>query len=94
MQIIGYSTERRVTNAEFGFDIRATDGTQRVTLSRPVPEFDTWYQSPESLPFGGTFLYEQVFGVQGDANAIDAVTITLTNGLGTTTSSRATVSTN
>jgi hypothetical protein len=95
VQIIGYSTERRVTNAEFGFDIRAADGTQRVSLSRPVDrEFDTWYQSPESLPFGGTFLFEQVFGVQGDANVIDGVTITLTNGLGSTTSSRAAVSAN
>lgn len=95
VQIIGYSTERRVTNAEFSFDIRATDGTQRVSLSRPVEvDFDAWYQSPESLPFGGTFLFEQVFSVQGDANAIDAVTITLTNGLGSTTSSRAAVSTN
>jgi hypothetical protein len=89
VQVTGYSPERRVTNVQFGFDVRTASGTERVNLSRTVePEFNTWYRSSASVPFGSTFLFDQTFGVQGDASAIDAVTTTLTNGQGSTTSSR------
>ena len=89
VQITGYSSERRLTTIDFAFDVRTAAGMQRVNLSRSVEQdFRTWYQSQASLPFGSTFLFEQSFGVQGDLTGIDAVTITLTNGQGSATSSR------
>jgi hypothetical protein len=89
VQITGYSPERRVTEVEFGFDVRVSSGTQRVNLSRSVePEFGNWYSSPASQPFGSTFLFEQMFTVQGDAAAIEGVTVTLKNTQGSTTSQR------
>jgi hypothetical protein len=52
-------------------------------------EFSQWYQSSASLPFGSTFVFEQMFGVEGDSSAIQAVTVTLKNGQGSTSSSPA-----
>jgi hypothetical protein len=87
VQITGYSPERKVTNAEFGFDVKTGTGTQRVNLTRSVEgDFDTWYRSPPSSAFGSSFIFEQLFTVQGDASLIDAVTVTLTNGQGSTAS--------
>jgi len=88
--VSGYSPERRVIDIEFGFDVRMTSSTtQRVALNKVVePEFKQWYESPASLPFGSTFVFEQIFGVEGNAASIEAVTISLRNGQGTTTSSR------
>jgi hypothetical protein len=66
------------------------DGSiQRVTVSKPAePEFRQWYQSSASQQFGSTFVFEQMFGVEGASNSIEAVTITLKNGQGSATSSR------
>jgi hypothetical protein len=91
VQATGYSSERRVNNVDFAFDVRTSSGTQRVTLSRSVqPEFDMWYRSGASSAFGSSFTFEQMFTVQGDSSGINGVTVTLTNGqgsgsLGTTT---------
>ena len=83
IQITGFSPDRTVTNAQFGFDVRTTAGTQRVDLSRSVQaDFDTWYRSTASAAFGSSFLFEQLFTVQGDASMIDTVTVGLTNGQG------------
>jgi len=88
VQITGYSPERRLSNAEFGFDVRTPAGTQRLTLVRNVEtDFDTWYRSAASVAFGSSFAYEQLFSVQGDASMIDSVTVSLTNGQGTASSS-------
>jgi len=87
VQITGYSPERRMVSADFGFDIKTPSGTQRVPLSRAVDgDFDTWYRDPASVPFGSSFFYEQLFTVQGNVSNVDAVTVTLTNGEGKTTS--------
>jgi len=83
IQITGFSPDRTVTNAQFGFDVRTTSGTQRVDLSRSVQaEFDTWYRSAASATFGSSFVFEQLFTVQGDASMIDTVTVGLANGQG------------
>jgi len=89
VQVTGYSPERRVNNVEFGFDVKTSSGTQRVTLSRIVlPEFDTWYKNAASSAFGSSFMFEQLFTVQGDTSGIDAVTVSLTNSQGTGSSIR------
>jgi hypothetical protein len=89
VRIIGFSPERRVTDADFSFEVRVNSAIERVNLTRPVgADFNAWYQNPASAPFGSAFLFEQLFGVAGDTSAIEAVTITLRNAQGTTTSAR------
>jgi hypothetical protein len=87
IQIIGYSPERRVITADFDFDVKVANGTQRVHLTRNIEsEFDQWYRSDSSTVFGSSFVFEQSFGVQGDASLIQSVAVSLTNGQGRTTS--------
>ncbi len=94
--VSGYSPERRVSEVDFGFDIRlASGGTQRVDLANAAePEFKDWFQSTASAPFGGTFVFQQMFGVNGDSTSIETVTITLKNGQGSSTSSRVPITSN
>jgi hypothetical protein len=88
VEITGYSPERRVQTANFAFRLRTASGIESVNLGRSVePEFDNWYRSSGSTAFGSSFLFMQSFGVQGDTTAIEAVTITLTNSQGSTSSS-------
>jgi hypothetical protein len=87
IQVTGYSPERKVSNAEFAFDVKSPNGTQQVTLTRSVEsDFDQWYGSTASSTFGSSFVFEQLFVVQGDSNQIESVTVTLTNGQGKATS--------
>ena len=89
LRVIGYSPERRVTEIDFSFEVRVNGVIERVNLSRPVTaEFNTWFQNPASTPFGSAFRFEQLFGVGGDPKTIDAVTVTMKNSQGSTTSAR------
>jgi hypothetical protein len=94
--VSGYSPERRVTEVDFGFDVRiGNGGTQRVNLTNAAEsQFKDWFQSAASVPFGSTFVFQQLFGVNGDSTAIQAVTITLKNGQGSTASSPVTITSN
>jgi hypothetical protein len=94
--VSGYSPERRVTEVDFGFDVRTSSGgTQRVNLTNSSEsEFKDWFQSAASVPFGSTFVFQQLFGVNGDSTAIQTVTITLKNGQGSTISSPAPITAN
>jgi hypothetical protein len=87
IQIIGYSPERRVITAEFDFAVMAANGTQHVHLTRNVQsEFDEWYRGTTSTVFGSSFVFEQLFVVQGDSTMIQSVAVSLTNGQGSATS--------
>ena len=87
VQVTGYSPDRQVTTAEFGFDVRTPTGIQTVNLVRTVdPDFQNWYRSTGSSPFGSSFVFDQQFTVQGDASMIDSVTVRLTNSQGTASS--------
>jgi hypothetical protein len=89
VRVIGYSPERRVTDVEYSFDVRVNGAIQKVNLTRPVgPEFNTWYQNPASAAFGSSFRLEQLFSVVGDITAIEGVTVTLKNSIGSTASTR------
>jgi hypothetical protein len=83
MRVNGYSTAREVTRALFRFTPVAgrTLQNSQVTVELVGPA-NTWYQSPASAAFGGTFVYTQPFTIQGDLNAIQSVGITLTNSRG------------
>jgi len=89
VRVIGYSPERRVTEVEYSFDVRVNGAIQKVNLGRSVnAEFNSWYQNQASAAFGSAFRLEQLFSVVGDSTAIEAVTITLKNSQGNTTSAR------
>jgi hypothetical protein len=89
VRVIGFSTDRSVEEVNFGFDVRVNGAIQAVNLSKIVSaEFASWYQNAASSPFGSAFRLEQIFGVGGDNTAIEAVTITLRNSRGSTTSTR------
>ena len=90
VQITGYSTSRRVTRVEFGFDVDTGNATQRITLQRDVDtEFNAWYRNAASGAYGSAFSFIQTFTVQGDTSRIKAVTVRLTNAQGSTSSSPA-----
>jgi putative Ig domain-containing protein len=87
VQVTGYSPDRRVLSAQFTFDVRTPDGIQQVTLTRNVDDdFGNWYRSQNSTAFGSSFVYTQSFSIQGDMNAIQAVSVSLINGQGATSS--------
>jgi len=87
VQITGYAPSRRVTSVEFTFDVRTGTTTQRVPLTRNVEaNFAAWFTSPGSTAFGGSFSYVQSFTIEGDATAVQSVTVRLTNAQGGTVS--------
>jgi large repetitive protein len=95
IQVTGYSPERKISGVEFGFDVATATGTQRVNLTRSVEnEFDAWYRSAASSPYGSSFLFEQTFAVQGDATSIQAVTVKFTNGAGSGSSTAVPITAN
>jgi hypothetical protein len=87
VQITGFAPSRRVSGVEFSFDVKNGNKTQRVSLARSVDsEFSDWYRNPSSTTFGSSFSFLQSFTIEGDVNAIEGVTVRLTNAQGTATS--------
>jgi len=86
--ITGYASPRRVSSVEFNFDVKVGNKTQRISLSRNVEaDFGTWYRHPASAQFGSSFSFLQSFTIEnGSANAIEGVTVRLSNAQGSTTS--------
>jgi Putative Ig domain len=84
VQVTGYAASRRVTSAQFSFDIK---NSKAVSQSESVDAvFSTWYRSPASVPFGSSFSFVQSFNVTGDKTQIQGVTVILTNAQGSTSS--------
>ncbi len=85
--ITGYVTTREITTAQFhftsasGITVQAVDFTQQLG-----PVFNTWFQSAASQPFGSQFTMTQPFTIQGSSTAVTAVSVTLTNSVGTSNS--------
>ena len=88
VRITGYAPMRRVTSVEFTFDVRVGGTVQRIPLSRSVDaDFANWYVNPASTAFGSSFSFLQSFIVTGGtSNAIESVTVRLTNAQGSTSS--------
>jgi hypothetical protein len=81
--IQGYSDTRELSQANFVFT-----GTKLINsnITAPVtPAFTTWYTSPDSIQYGSTFTYTQLFDVAGDTTDIQSVQVTLTNAVGAST---------
>ncbi len=83
LAIRGLSPTRTMTQATFHFtaaagkSLKTTDLTVDLTTA-----FSTWYQSASSVTFGTTFLYTQPFTLSTDASSVGSVTVTLSNGAG------------
>ena len=85
--LTGYSPARRVTSVDFNFDVKTGSKTQRITLTKNVDSlFANWFQSSVSVPYGSAFSFSQSFTLQGTGSTIEAVTVTLKNVQGNTSS--------
>jgi hypothetical protein len=80
VQITGYSDSKEITAASFQFGRAAGTNLQTSTLQVNLKDaFTAYYQSADASAAGGTFVYRQPFMVQGDVNAIESVTVRLSN---------------
>ncbi len=89
--VSGYSTSRSVTQMDFQFTPTTGENlaTTKLTLNAE-PSFLAWYQSSTSQQYGSLFTATVTFTLQGDvknvtslSDAIQSVSVTLTNRLGT-----------
>ncbi len=83
----GFSNTRQLIRAIFEFTPapRAPSiGTPEITLSVNTP-FADWFSSADSIQYGSTFTYTQIFDISGSAANIGSVQVTLTNSVGAST---------
>jgi hypothetical protein len=89
LEIIAMSTTRDLTTATFTFTAAAgaqISGTS--TFSVPVgPVLTQWFASNSGLGYGGAFSLNVPFTLSGSIKAIQSVTVTLTNSVGTSAAS-------
>jgi hypothetical protein len=80
----GFSNTREVSQASFVFTAEPGDTIATPNVNVPATMlFGTWFGSAESLSYGSTFTYTQIFNLSADATTIRAVGVTLTNSVGT-----------
>jgi hypothetical protein len=90
--MIGYVTDREITQAIFTFTPAAGANLQTTTLTVPVSSiFTTYFSGSSAAPFGGQFNFTETFTVTGSTQAITAVSVTLVNNVGQSTAGSATV---
>ncbi len=81
--IVGYVTDREVTQVIFTFNAAAGSSLQTTSLTIPVdPVFSQYFNSTTATPFGGQFSFTQPFTVNGSTQAIGSVTVTMVNKIG------------
>jgi hypothetical protein len=87
--VTGFSPSREVTQGTFRFaggsSLQTTELTVQLTAT-----FNAWFQSAASTQFGGQFALTIPFTIQGDTSTVNSVTVTLTNGTGSSQPSTAT----
>jgi hypothetical protein len=83
----GFSNTRELTFARFEFT--PAPGAPSITtpdVSVPVGTiFADWFASADSIQYGSTFTYTQIFNISGSAANIGSVQVTLTNSVGPST---------
>ena len=82
--MIGFSTSREVTRVNLTFTSTASiDGGGTVSVD-VTTAFNNYFNSPAGQLNGGAFKLSLPFTISGaDANVITAVTVSLTNSIGT-----------
>ncbi len=96
LTVRGYSTSRVVTKMDFQFTPTSGENVSTTSLSLPVEaNFVGWYQQSTSQQYGSLFTATIPFTLQGDlttvtslADAIQSVSVTLTNRQGTSAAQR------
>jgi hypothetical protein len=84
--IIGYVTDREVTQAIFTFNAAAGSTLQTTSLTVPVDTlFSAYFGGAGAIPFGGQFTFTQPFTVNGNVLAVGSVTVTMVNKIGQST---------
>jgi hypothetical protein len=82
--VTGYASNRDVDSGAYQFSGSAGANLLTSQLATAVTSlFTAWYGSASAAPYGSQFSLTQSFTVSGSASAVLAVTLTLTNGLGT-----------
>jgi Putative Ig domain len=87
--VTGYSTAREVTQAVFAFNAASGSSLQAGASSISVDMstlFGNWFQDPNNGQFGSVFVLTQPFTIQGDVNAVIPTSVTLTNRVGSASS--------
>jgi hypothetical protein len=86
VNIMGYVTDREVTQALFTFNAAPGSNLQTTSLTLPVDTiFAQYFGSSAALPTGGQFLFTQAFTINGNLQAVTSVTVTLVNKIGQST---------
>jgi hypothetical protein len=87
----GFSNTREIVSASFHFVPIAGASLTTTDFTVPIaPDFTTWYSNSTSLQYGSAFSYMQIFNVSdNDASNIASVQVTLTNGVGQSTTQTA-----
>ncbi len=79
----GFSNTREVSQAVFEFTAATGDALATPMVTIPATGiFGTWYGSGDSVAYGSTFTYTQVFETSEDAKTVGSVKVTLTNSVG------------
>jgi hypothetical protein len=82
LHLIAFATTRQVTQGMFQF--QPANGAQPVAVSVPLVDSGTaWFQSAQSMRFGGEFSLIQPFTLQGQSlSNFSSVSVTLSNAQG------------
>jgi Bacterial Ig-like domain (group 3)/FG-GAP-like repeat len=85
--IQGFSNTRELTQASFVFT--AAPGNPQISNPDVTVDvgksFANWFSSGDSIQYGSTFTYTQIFSISGGAASIESVQVTLTNSVGPST---------
>jgi hypothetical protein len=85
--IAGFVTSRDIATTQFRFTAASGVTVQTVDFTQQLGAvFNTWFQNAASQPFGSQFTLTQPFTIQGNANAVTSVAVTMTNSVGTSNS--------
>ncbi|HEY1496979.1 MAG TPA: putative Ig domain-containing protein [Candidatus Solibacter sp.] len=84
--IVGYVTDREVTQVIFTFNAAPGSNLQTTSLTVPVDTlFAAYFSGSSATPFGGQFTFTQPFTINGNTQAIVSVTVTMANKIGQST---------
>jgi hypothetical protein len=91
--IVAFATTREVSTVDFQFTPAQGANLGTTRLSADITSLmANWYGSPEAAPFGSLFSLTVPFTVQGEGSAIRSLSVTLSNGNGTSAAMEAALS--
>jgi len=89
VEVVGYSTPRQVTQGVFQFTPASGANLQTTSLTVTTDlanAFTRWYESGDSGRYGSQFKLRITFNVLGEVSAISAVSVTLSDAQGSSSS--------